>query len=99
MGRSVIHDDSALIDKNDPVDVPVQDVFNSVLDYYHSLSGLLVQIIDKLDGKLACRGIKCGKRLIKKQDGNIIHKHAGKRNSLFLSSGEVFGTVVEKVLH
>ena len=63
--RIHIRDDPPLVDHDHPVNVPVQHVFQAVLDNDDRFARLLVDVIDHLDSRLAGGRIQVGQRLIK----------------------------------
>ena len=69
--------------------MPVQHILQAVLDDEHGLVVLLLDVIDQLDRRLSGRGIKVGKRLVKKYDLEVVHHHTRKRHALLLTAGEL----------
>ena len=96
--RGFVRDDSSVIDNDDAVNIPVQNVLQTMLDDQNREILLLHDLINERNGLLAGRRIQVGEGFIEKKNVHIVDHDTAHGNPLLLSSGKLARGVVQKCL-
>ena len=93
--RAQVSQNSTLIDQDDAVHTAPQHILQPVLNDQHGSIGLVLDLIDQLNGLLAGGRVQAGKGFIKHQNFNLIHHNARQADALLLPAGKLMRGMVQ----
>ncbi len=96
--RAEVGQNAALVDQDDAVHAPPEDILQPMLDDEHGRVGLLLDLVDQLHGLLAGGRVQICQRLVEEQDLDLIHHNARQTDALLLPAGKLMRCIVEVVL-
>ena len=97
--RMKICKNSSVFHKNDAVYISPQNILETMLDDHYSSIRFFLDLINQLNGLLACGRIKVRQRLIKQKDFYLIHHNACKTYSLLLTTRKLMRCIVHVVIN
>ena len=97
--RAQVSQNSTLIDQDDAVHIAPQHILQPVLNDQHGGIGLVLDLVDQLNGLLAGGRVQAGKGFIKHQNFNLIHHNARQADALLLPAGKLMRGMVQAVFN